>query len=127
MKAKALKECEAELLGIPFPLQRGWTRKYGAMEIEDGMVSQLMAYADVARQGVKEKVRAKKAESRAVRSASIQLQLSNARAWLPVSPVPGFVSRLARRYRKSKSIPWVIKVPNRVDRVSVRYFKYNKN
>jgi hypothetical protein len=69
VKAKALTRGEAQLLGIPFPLQGGWPRKYGATLIEEELLPQLLAYAGAARQSAEEKARAKKAMSRAAAQA----------------------------------------------------------
>jgi len=106
VKAKALTRGEAALLGIPFPLQGGWARKHGPMLIEEELLPKLAAYADAARQVAEEKARAKKAESRGAAPAGDQLPLLSTPARILVSPVPGFVPRLARRYRKSKPAPW---------------------
>jgi len=106
VKAKALTRGEATLLGIAYPLQRGWARKHGAMIIEEEMLPQLVAHAEAARQVAEEKARAKKAKSRTPVLAGVQLPLVSAPVRIPVSLVPGFVPRLARRYRKGKSAPW---------------------
>ncbi|WP_323142761.1 hypothetical protein [Massilia phyllosphaerae] len=106
VKAKALTRGEATLLGIAYPLQKGWARKHGAMMIEDGMRAKLVAHAEAARQAAEEKASASRAKSRIPAAAGVQLQLVSAPARIPTSPVPGFVPRLARRYRKSKSAPW---------------------
>lgn len=106
VKAKALTRGEATLLGIAYPLQRGWARKYGAMIIEEEMLPRLAAHAEAARQVAEEKARAKKVEPRTAAPTGVQLPLISAPARIPVSPVPGFVPRVARRYRKSRSAPW---------------------
>jgi len=105
VKAKALTRSEATLLGIPFPLQGGWARKHGATLIEEEMLPVLVAHAEAARRVADEKRRAKRAKPRTSAPAGVQLPLGIAPAPIPVSPVPGFVPRLARRYRKIKSAP----------------------
>lgn len=106
VKAKALTRGEATLLGIAYPLQRGWARKHGATMIEEEMLPQLVAYAEAARQVAEEKAQTSRAKARIPATAGVQLQLVGAPVRIPTSPVPGFVPRLARRYRKSKSAPW---------------------
>ena len=106
VKAKALTRAEATLLGIAYPLQRGWARKHGAMVIEEGMLPRLVAHAEAARQVAEEKAREKRSRSHTAPPPGVQLELVSAPARIPTSPVPGFVPRLARRYRKSKSVPW---------------------
>jgi len=107
VKAKALTRGEATLLGIPFPLQGGWARKHGAMVIEEEMLPQLVAHAEIARLAAEEKARTKKVESRATVPAAIQLPLAIAPRPARVSPVPGFVLRRPKRYRTRKLAPWV--------------------
>lgn len=106
VKAKALTRGEATLLGIAYPLQKGWARKHGRMEIEDGMRAKLVAYAEAARQVAEEKAREKRSRSHTAPPAGVQLELVSVPARIPTSLVPGFAPRLARRYRKSKSAPW---------------------
>lgn len=108
-KAKALTKGEADLLGIPYPLQCGWPRKYGGMEIEEGMADQLAVYADAARQVVEEKARRSHTKPRADMPvpAGEQLPLTPPPVRPAVSPVPGFVLRQAKRYRGRKPAPWV--------------------
>lgn len=104
VKAKALTKAEAELLGIPFPLQAGWARKHGATLIEEEMLPRLVAHAEAARRVADEKRRAKRAKPRTPAPADVQLPLVIASARIPVSPVPGFALRQARRYRGRGSI-----------------------
>jgi hypothetical protein len=101
VKAKALTRGEATLLGIAYPLQKGWARKHGGMKIEGEMLPRLATYADAARQAAEVKARASRAKARTPAAASVQLQLISMPARISTSPVPGFVTRLARRYRKS--------------------------
>jgi len=105
-KAKALTKGEADLLGIPYPLRSGWPRRHGAMEIDEGMVEQLAAHAEAARQVVEEKARRATVKVASPHSESQQpLQFTAALARERASPVPGFVLRQARRYRNSRSLP----------------------
>jgi hypothetical protein len=99
-KAKALTKREADLLGIPFPLQGGWARKHGAMIIKEELLPRLAAYADAARHAAEEKARAKRGGAHAAGAIGVQLQLGDASVCRPMSPVPGFVLRRARRFRK---------------------------
>lgn len=106
-KAKALTKGEADLLGIPYPLRSGWPRRHGAMEIDGGMIQQLAAHAEVARQAAEEK-----ASRAAVKIADSHpagqsvLTFTAAPAKERVSPVQGFVLRQARRYRTRKPASW---------------------
>lgn len=104
VKAKALTRGEAAVLGIPFPLQRGWARKHSGMKIDGELLPRLTAYADAARQAAEEKVCARVAGPRTIAPVCAQLQLVVAPARIPASPVPGFVLRRARRFRKVA--PW---------------------
>jgi hypothetical protein len=106
LKAKALTKGEAGLLGIPYPLQAGWPRKYGGMEIEEELLAQLATHAEAARQAAAVKVPRCQVAPSAAAPVGVQLALVSAPAQPPVSPVPGFVLRQARRYRKNKRAPW---------------------
>jgi hypothetical protein len=113
VKAKALTKREAELLGIPYPLQRGWPRKYGGIEIDEGLLMQLSGHAEVARQAAEAKARRSEGKAQVRKPADVQMPLASAPAPVVASPVQGFVLRQARRYRKGKSagaaanvIPW---------------------
>lgn len=100
VKAKALTRGEAALLGIAYPLQRGWARKHGAMMIAEGMVAQLMAFAGAARQAAKNRFRGERFTSAAPTQTAQQLSLVISPAPIRVSPVPGFALRRARRFCK---------------------------
>ena len=105
-KAKALTKGEADLLGIPYPLRSGWPRRHGVTEIDEGMLAQLAAHADAARQVAEEKARRAAVKVGSLDAASQQpLQFTVAPARKRVSPVLGFVLRQARRYRSRKSAP----------------------
>jgi hypothetical protein len=107
-KAKALTKREADLLGIPFPLQCGWPRKYGGMEIEEGMLEQLVVHAEAARQVVEGKALRNQAKppTGTPTLAGVQMPLTAQPAQLAQSPVPGFALRQAKRYRGRKPAPW---------------------
>jgi hypothetical protein len=106
VKAKALTKGEADLLGIPFPLQCGWPRKYGGIEIDEGLLKQLGAHAEFARIAAEKKARLGQVKTSVPAQAGVQMPLVSAPVRVRVSPVQGFVLRQARRYRGSKSAPW---------------------
>jgi hypothetical protein len=106
VKAKALTRGEAELLDIPFPLQRGWARKHGSMVIEEEVLPQLVTHAAAARQVAEEKAMARSVKPRTTAPVAAQLSLAMPSSPARVSPVPGFVLRQARRYRPRGSAPW---------------------
>ena len=106
VKAKALTKAEAELLGIPFPLQSGWPRKYGSIELDEALLAQLAAHAEAARHAAEDKARRSQIRPQTATPAAVQLPLVPARVQMRTSPVPGFVLRHARRYRARKQEPW---------------------
>ena len=101
VKAKALTKGEAELLGIPYPLQCGWPRKYGGIEIDEGLLTKLSVHAEAARHAAEEKVRRNEVRPVAQAQVAVQLPLVSTPKRAAASPVPGFVLRQARRYRKT--------------------------
>lgn len=104
VKAKALTRGEAELLGIPYPLQCGWPRKYGAMIIAAEILPKLTAHADVARQAAEEREHARKMMQATPALSAVQLQLEDEPDRARTSSISGFVLRRARRFRKHA--PW---------------------
>jgi hypothetical protein len=106
VKAKALTRGEAELLDIPYPLQGGWPRKYGAMEIDEELIKRLATHAEAARQAAEEKARRSRIKPRPVVPTQAQLPLPSAPTRGQVSPVAGFVLRRPKRYRSRSSAPW---------------------
>ena len=106
VKAKALTKGEAELLGIPYPLQGGWPRKYGGIEIDEGLLKQLGVHAEAARQAGEERARRSQIKPCALASAGVQLPLVSPPAPAKVSPIRGFALRQARRFRGRKPAPW---------------------
>lgn len=96
-KAKALTKGEAMLLGIPYPLQAGWPRRYGSAEIDDELLEQLRACAEAARQAAQEKAFLAREKRKGASGASQQLSLMP-NAPVEVKIVAGFVLRRARRY-----------------------------
>ncbi|TQK10203.1 hypothetical protein [Herbaspirillum sp. SJZ107] len=117
-EVKALTHIEALAFGVPYPLQPGWPRKYGPIEITEAMLDDLRARiatakgstASKAQRGLDGLMRAQEETKPAPAAAQVRPVTAAPRAVpaLPMrsSPVPGFVPRLARRYRKSKSAPW---------------------
>lgn len=103
-KAKALTRGEAALLGIPYPLQAGWPRRYGAVEIDEVMLEKLAACAEVARRAAEEKAQ-RAGIMRASEPAPCQLRLPTTSEPMVAKMVPGFVLRKARRYRERASAP----------------------
>jgi hypothetical protein len=99
-KAKALTKREADLLGIPFPLQCGWPRKYGGMEIDERMLEELIAHAEAARQSAQDKALRGRIKPRYGSVAEAQMSLAIVPPPAAVSPVPGFALRKARRFRR---------------------------
>jgi len=97
-KAKALKRGEAEAFGIPYPLQAGWTWRYGAMEITPAMIEDALVGIRAAKQEARGGARCA-----AVEVAAPETTLTTA----PRTPIQGFVLRQARRYRGRKPAPWV--------------------
>lgn len=99
-KAKALTKGEAALLGIPYPLQAGWPRRYGSVEIDDDLLVKLVACAEVARLVADQKAARTQAE---VPFATLQRSSPCADISLTAKMVCGFVLRKARRFRASPS------------------------
>lgn len=101
-KAKALTKGEAALLGIPFPLQSGWPRRYGTVEIDEAMLEQLEACVEAARQAAEERVRSARGKTAAPPAPLPQNFVEPA----VVRVVSGFVLRTPRRARSRRSAPW---------------------
>jgi len=115
-EVKALTHIEALAFGVPYPLQPGWPAKYGETEITEAMIEDLKARIETAKQSTASKARrglaglAVSQEDKGPASAQGRPTAAAPRA-APAqparpSPVPGFVPRVARRYRKGKSAPW---------------------
>jgi hypothetical protein len=110
-EVKTLTRIEAVVFGIPYPLQPGWPRKYGAMEITDGMIEDLKARIVVAKQSTAKSAQRRLDGIGEVMAATealqrIPLPRETASVSLRASPVPGFVLRQAKRYRARKPAPW---------------------
>jgi len=101
-KAKALTRVEAALLGIPYPLQAGWPRRYGIVEIDDDLLTQLVACAEAARRAADEKVARAREKSKSAVSQQLTLPSCTPAA---VKGSAGFVLRRARRYRMRRPAP----------------------
>jgi len=104
-KAKALTRGEAALLGIPYPLQAGWPRRYGAVEIAEEMLQQLVACAEAARRAADEKAQRAMHQDRRTPASAQQLILAPS-VQTSVRMISGFTLRQARRYRKRHAAPW---------------------
>jgi len=104
-KAKALTRGEAELLDIPFPLQAGWSRRYGALEIEEVMLIQLVACVEGARRVAEERCQQSRVRMASAAPADGEMRR---RAAVPskTKMIAGFVLCQARRYRSRSSAPW---------------------
>jgi hypothetical protein len=110
-KAKALTRIEAEVFGIPYPLQSGWPKRYGVMEVTQEMVERVEAQAATGAQSDDRRIRrsARRAAALVPLAATIQTSSQPVVALGPsveASPISGFVLRQARRYRSRKSAPW---------------------
>ena len=103
-KAKALTRGEASLLGIPYPLQAGWPRRYSAVEIDEALLEQLEACAKVARRTAEQKVQ-RALLKRASGPAARQFTLPATNSPVVARVVSGFVLRKAKRYRERGPAP----------------------
>lgn len=106
VRAKALTKGEAELLGIPYPLRAGWPRRYGAMEITELMLEQLVACAEASRQASEEKARRAQVKVERGGPGNTHLRTRPSPASTELPDFPGFVLRQARRYRSRSPAPW---------------------
>ena len=105
-KAKALTKGEAALLGIPFPLQSGWPRRYGAVEIDDQLLGRLVACAEASRLAAEEKAPQVRHKRTVGTVSSQQLEfIERTPALLRI--VSGFVLRRPRRHRDRGHLPWI--------------------
>lgn len=116
-KAKALTKIEAQVFGIAYPLQAGWPRRHGAMEITEAMLDQVAAQAIAANQATVQKIRRSAKRAAAALPASVQLTHPSPSASMSCAPparakaveatlFPGFILRNARRLRTRRSPPW---------------------
>ena len=113
-KAKALTKVEAQVFGIPYPLQAGWPRQFGPMEITEEMLEQLEAAVARAKKSKDQKVRRSARRTAAALPASkrpVQHQAKVTSSAPPPRPrtveaplFPGFALRVPRRLRRSA--PW---------------------
>jgi hypothetical protein len=90
-QAKALTRGEAEAFGIPYPLQTGWPRRHGEMEITPTMIADAAFRVAIAKQEARDRAK----------HAPTKTQASHAKA----SPIPGFALRQAKRYQPRNSTP----------------------
>lgn len=111
---KALTRIEAEVFGVPYPLLKGWATRHGATEITAGMIEQLQDKIGRAKSSTAEKAQRGLDGVEGVVPAPAyapqqRMSTEPRPAAAPVerlSPIPGFVLRHARRYRRSKSASW---------------------
>jgi hypothetical protein len=110
---KALTRIEADVFGVPYPLQKGWAHRHGAAPITQEMLDQLQQKIGRAKSSTAEKAQRglDAVEGVAPAPAGAQQQKRAApRAAAAMaerlSPIPGFVLRQARRYRSRKPAPW---------------------
>lgn len=104
---KALTRIEADVFGVPYPLQKGWAHRHGAAPITQDMLNQLQEKIGRSKSSTAEKAQRglDGVEGVVPAPASAPQQQMSAQpraAKAPVerrSPIPGFVLRPARRYR----------------------------
>lgn len=110
---KALTRIEADVFGVPYPLQKGWAHRHGAAPITQKMLDQLQQKIGRAKSSTAEKAQrgldavegvvpapaaAQRGEDAAPRAVAVLVER--------LSPIPGFVLRQARRYRSRRPAPW---------------------
>lgn len=106
-KAKALTRIEADVFGIEYPLQAGWPRRHGGMEITGAMIELVEAHAAEAGMSADRQVRrsAKRAAAALPTQAPDQRPVLAEKVTRP--PLfPGFVMRPALRHRARRPAPW---------------------
>ena len=108
---KALTRIEAEVFGVPYPLQKGWAHRHGAAPITQEMLGQLQQKIGQAKSSTAEKARRGLEGIGGIASGAKPLQnrLLPCAATAPIakaSGIPGFVLRQARRYRNRRQPPW---------------------
>jgi hypothetical protein len=106
-KAKALTRIEAEVFGIEYPLQAGWPRRHGGMEITGAMIDLVQAHAVEAGMSTDRQVRrsAKRATAALPTQVPDQRPVLAEKVMRP-SLFPGFVVRPALRHRTRRPAPW---------------------
>lgn len=117
-EVKALTHIEAQAFGVPYPLQPGWPRRYGSMEITEAMIDNLKARIATAKESTASKARrGLEGIGREVPETSVPQMQTPPRSRPAAAPAemdlpavsnmfPGFVLRQAKRYRSRKSAPW---------------------
>lgn len=100
---KTLTHIEALVFGIPYPLQPGWPRKYGSIEITDGMLEELRSRIALAKESTARSAHRRLDGISAVATVTESGQRRLPRELISVapktSPIAGFVLRQAKRYR----------------------------
>ena len=110
---KALTRIEADVFGVPYPLQKGWAHRHGAAPITQEMLDHLQQKIGRAKSSTAEKAQrgldavegvvpapagAQRGEDAAPRAVAVPAER--------LSTIPGFVLRQARRYRSRRPAPW---------------------
>lgn len=104
---KALTRIEADVFGVPYPLQKGWAHRHGAAPITQEMLNQLQEKIGRSKSSTAEKAQRGLDGVEGVAPAPAcaprqQMSTQPQTASAPVerlSPIPNFVLRQARRYR----------------------------
>ena len=108
---KALTRIEADVFGVPYPLQKGWAHRHGAAPITQDMLNQLQEKIGRAKSSTAEKAQrgldGVEGVAPAPTAAAPQQGTAPVRAAVGsverLSTIPGFVLRQARRYRARQS------------------------
>jgi len=103
-KAKALKRVEAEVFGIPYPLQAGWPSRHGDMEVTPQMLERIATAPYVKVRRVAPVCQCNEGDQTLRLDCDINY-VRQAEAMRP-SRFPGFVVRPALRHRARRSTPW---------------------
>lgn len=104
---KALTRIEADVFGVPYPLQKGWAHRHGAAPITQEMLDQLQEKIGRAKSSTAEKAQrgldgvegVSPAPAATTHQSSCAPARSAAAPLEKLSTIPGFVLRQARRYR----------------------------
>lgn len=105
---KALTRIEADVFGVPYPLQKGWAHRHGTAPITQEMLDQLQQKIGRAKSSTAEKAQRglDAVEGVVPAPAGARRQKDAVPADTPRAPkvslVPGFVLRQARRYAMKK-------------------------
>lgn len=124
-KAKALTKIEAQVFGIAYPLQAGWPRRHGAMEITETMIDRVKAQTAVASESDERKIRrgakrattvvSKAATATQPRAATGSDAPFHRAAHVKLPQFPGFILGATKRRRARPSAPSRKKARSRLD------------